>query len=518
MTTSLPANVTIVDLPAIGTSIASGTLFEAVTTVAGIQLSVKVPLSAMLATTFGGLPTGGATSNVLVKSSATTYAAAWGQVDLSTTAAVTGVLTVPNGGVGTAALTAHGVVLGNGTSSVNVAVPSTSGYALLSNGSSADPSFQIIPLASLTSIAPLSVLGVAGTATAVVAAIAASGGTQVLQTNAAGTGVFWGPLSTALLPGPFQVSSFTAFALIMGNGSAALSAIVPGTAGWPLVAQGTAASPAYTTLPVVGGGSGATSFTVFAPLLGNGTAAFTAVVIATAGFPLVSQGAATAPLYTTLTVPGGGIGTVTLTNFGVVVARGTSAFTAAAPATAGFPLVSQGTAALPVYTTLPVPGGGLGVVNITAFGLVMGAGTSPASTVQPDVATTILISNGTAAAPSFTTANLAGIVIKAGNQALTGGYSGTTIATGTVSTGTFTPNPQVSNFQSYLNAGAHTFAVPTLDCTMIVVCQNTTGAGAVTFPYTKRIGDTVGTAVGSTFLFMLSRTGNTSFLNVQAMT
>lgn len=57
---------------------------------------------------------------------------------LTTNAAVT----VAQGGTGVATLTAHGVVIGEGTSAVAVTAAGTAGQALLSGGAAADPSFQ----------------------------------------------------------------------------------------------------------------------------------------------------------------------------------------------------------------------------------------------------------------------------------------------------------------------------------------------------------------------------------------
>ena len=53
---------------------------------------------------------------------------------ISLTAAVTGTLPVANGGTGAATLTANNVLLGNGTSALQVVAPSTSGNVLTSNG------------------------------------------------------------------------------------------------------------------------------------------------------------------------------------------------------------------------------------------------------------------------------------------------------------------------------------------------------------------------------------------------
>lgn len=63
-------------------------------------------------------------------------------------AGVTGVLTVPNGGIGTATLPAFGVALGNTTGPLSAAIPSTAGFALISNNATSAPSFQAINLAS----------------------------------------------------------------------------------------------------------------------------------------------------------------------------------------------------------------------------------------------------------------------------------------------------------------------------------------------------------------------------------
>lgn len=55
---------------------------------------------------------------------------------------VTGTLPVANGGTGDTTLTAHAVLLGEGTSAVGFASPGASGTVLTSNGIGSDPSFQ----------------------------------------------------------------------------------------------------------------------------------------------------------------------------------------------------------------------------------------------------------------------------------------------------------------------------------------------------------------------------------------
>jgi len=76
---------------------------------------------------------------------------------------VTGTLPVANGGTGAATLTANNVLLGNGTSALQVIAPSTSGNVLTSNGTtwaSTAPSSGAIAYLSTTSTAGASSLAI----------------------------------------------------------------------------------------------------------------------------------------------------------------------------------------------------------------------------------------------------------------------------------------------------------------------------------------------------------------------
>jgi len=83
----------------------------------------------------------GPTTGVTV-TAGTSALCAWNGVDfiqigaglISLTSGVSGILPVANGGTGSAALTANNVLLGNGTSALQVVAPSTSGNVLMSNG------------------------------------------------------------------------------------------------------------------------------------------------------------------------------------------------------------------------------------------------------------------------------------------------------------------------------------------------------------------------------------------------
>jgi hypothetical protein len=69
-----------------------------------------------------------------------TTAASWSTVYIA--GSISTPVSVANGGTGDTTLTAHGVLIGNGTSAVSVTGTGTTGQVLTSNGSSADPTFQ----------------------------------------------------------------------------------------------------------------------------------------------------------------------------------------------------------------------------------------------------------------------------------------------------------------------------------------------------------------------------------------
>jgi len=73
-----------------------------------------------------------------------------------TTVSLSTPVSVANGGTGDTSLTAHAVLLGEGTSAVAFAGPGTTAFPLVSNGASSDPSFQQLSLtAGVTGILPI---------------------------------------------------------------------------------------------------------------------------------------------------------------------------------------------------------------------------------------------------------------------------------------------------------------------------------------------------------------------------
>ena len=339
-----------------------------------------------------------------------------------------GVAQVIGGGTGLSTLTNRAVMLGQGTSNVAFASPSTAGYALCSNGASADPSFQVVPAsgggtgaASLTGVvigngsSPFTastltqhyalVAGASNTITSVNPSTAgfvltsngpgvdpsfqAVGGTSMISTVTDGSGNVVSPTAgnitlvngnnvSSLSSSPSNITlnltGTTNHAVQVGNATGALTSIPSGSSGQALISAGAGSDPAFGVLGVPGGGTGSATLTNHAVLLGKGTSAIGTVGLAAAGLPLVSNGLASDPAYGVLTVPGGGTGATSLTNNAVIIGQGTSALSSVGPGASGLPLVGQGASA-PVFASLGVAGGGTGATTLT--GILTGNGTSP---------------------------------------------------------------------------------------------------------------------------------------------
>lgn len=93
-------------------------------------------------------PTGSSSGQAIV-STGSSSAPAWGSVSAS---AISGVLTVPQGGIGGGSLAQYQPLAGSGTGPVTTLGTGSTGQVLTSNGGSAYPSFQAIPWASPSAI------------------------------------------------------------------------------------------------------------------------------------------------------------------------------------------------------------------------------------------------------------------------------------------------------------------------------------------------------------------------------
>lgn len=163
---------------------------------------------------------------------------------------------------------------------------------------------------------------------------------------------------------------------------------------------------------------------------------------AVSGIPLISNGASADPTFGTMSASGGGFGTTTLTNHGILIGQGSSPITTIAPLAAGKILQSGGASVDPVYSTATYP------TTATNIGRILRAnGTNILATTVTLPATTtanqILYSSAASVVSEITTANSAQLITSsggvpsfstaAGNIANTTKTSGLAFPTGTLS-------------------------------------------------------------------------------------
>lgn len=176
---------------------------------------------------------------------------------------VYGTLPVANGGTGQSSLTNHNVIVGAGTSGVTQVAPSsTAGLALVSNGSSSDPSFSALNLAASGAVsgvlpvlnAPNVITAIAGSTSITANALIyldSSGHIQLADNTT--------PVSASGYA-PLAISATTSGQVVMGNGlnvglsglttgsyyflstAGTITATVPSTAGYILQKVGQAVS------------------------------------------------------------------------------------------------------------------------------------------------------------------------------------------------------------------------------------------------------------------------------------
>jgi hypothetical protein len=106
------------------------------------------------------------------------------------------------------------------------------------------------------------------------------------------------------------------------------------------------------------------------------------------------------------------------------------------------------------------------------------------------------------------------------DDALTGGYTTTADNDGSVSSGTYTPDPAGGNMKRILNAGAFTLAAPTAsgDYTLVIQITNDSGAGVITTSgFSRVVGDVFTTSVGDDFFVFITKCNSFVSANVQAL-
>ena len=265
---------------------ASGNLtkFSSATSVTNGDLSGDVTTSGTLATT-------------IAANAITTAKIAASAVDLTTK--VTGTLPVANGGIGAATLTAHGVLLGEGTGAVVATAAMTDGQLLVGQ-SSADPLPKTLSGdATLSAAGALTIANAAITYAKMQATAAASvllgrgaaSGAGALQEIALGSGLSMsGTTLSATGSGGTVTTTGTPASGNLAKFSGATS-VTSGDLSGDVTTSGTLVTT-LATVTVAKGGTGATSLTAHGVLLGEGTGAVAATAAMTDGQLLVGQSSA----------------------------------------------------------------------------------------------------------------------------------------------------------------------------------------------------------------------------------
>ena len=225
---------------------------------------------------------------------------------------------VVEGGSGvTTMTTAYAPVCAGTTATAALQVASTglatSGYVLTSTGSASLPTFQASPAASI------SVTGDTGGALTG-GAFTFGGGATGLKFNGGGStetlggtlAVASGGTGTTTLTGvvignggvgPFTASAITQYDVLVGGATNTITSIAPpGAGGIPLISNGSASNPSFSTAVVAGGGTGVTTMTTaYAPVCAGTTATGNLQVastgLSTSGFVLTSTGASSLPTW-----------------------------------------------------------------------------------------------------------------------------------------------------------------------------------------------------------------------------
>jgi hypothetical protein len=134
-----------------------------------------------------------------------------------------GTLTVANGGTGATTLAANNVILGNGTSAVQVVAPGSSGNVLTSNGTTWQSTALPSSVTSVTGTAPIVVA--TGTSTPVISMLQANGSTNGYLSSAD-----WTTFNSKQASGSYM-SSLTGDVTATGPGSAAATLAAVAIAG-----------------------------------------------------------------------------------------------------------------------------------------------------------------------------------------------------------------------------------------------------------------------------------------------
>lgn len=317
--------------------------------------------------------------------------AAWGPIDLSNANAVTNSLPIGGGGTGAATFTAHGLLVGEGTSPFSSVAAMGADTLLAGQGTGADPaSISLLNCGDATHALSYST----STHTFGCQSISGSGISTPVSVPNGGTGL----------------ATLTSHSLMLGEGTSNVAFVSPLAADTLLQGQGTSSDPAAVSLLNCGDSTHALSYSTSTHTFGC---------------------QAINALSTPVTVPNGGTGLSTLTAHGLVVGAGTSSVNLVAAMAADTLLQGQGATVDPaavslvncidpnhalaysttthafscqplntLSTPVSVPNGGTGQSALTVHGVLVGENVSGVASVAAMAADTLLAGQGTSSDPA----------------------------------------------------------------------------------------------------------------------
>lgn len=345
-------------------------------------------------------------------------------------------LNVPSGGTGRSVLTTYGVLVGAGTAPVHVTAPGTDGQTLIA-ANAADPKFMTI------------------TSTGNSVIFTAAPNALNLEVNPLGI-TFTTKVPVA--DGGTGKTLFTAYSVLVGQGSLGIFAIPPGTNGQVLIASSTG-NPRFSTITSTGntltfkrsynllnieatlsnnsffnplivpnGGTGKTIFTAFTVLLGEGSKPVGMTNVGTNGQVLIASSTGdprfarlTSSSHTLTFVFGYNalnIDVVNIFNLQIIANTGSASPQSNTFFFLGSPGLTTSGAGSTItiqidsnnytfFNPIPVPNGGTGITLLTQFGVLIGEGSNDIHVTTAGTDGQILLA-ATNADPAFNTVTSTG--------------------------------------------------------------------------------------------------------------
>lgn len=205
---------------------------------------------------------------------------------------------------------------------------------------------------------------VSGPGSGTVTSISAGTGITLTPNPITTTGTVALTVPVSIANGGTNATSFTnTDGVVYFDGTRLVDTAV-GTLGYVLTSNGAGMAPTFQAIAADG------AVTTLHTQDGNNVTPTAGVINISGGNSLTTTGTA-GPNTATISLTG-------ITQYNVQTGGAANALNNVAPgATSGVPLISQGAASQPIFGTAVVAGGGTGAVSFTAHGVILGEGTSP---------------------------------------------------------------------------------------------------------------------------------------------